>query len=148
MRLRSWALIVGLCSSSFVVACSGTNPSTASTVWPACLSGDAVIVVRGTFNPPGDKLLTLEPIQRHDWRSRPTPCQQDGHFAIEVEFQTGGVSRVLFDALIADDSYPGGVKHGFFEVVVPVNEVVSWVRIVDADNEVIFAAVRGSEILQ
>lgn len=99
-------------------------------------SSERVLVIQGIFNPEGNALVSLEPAFRFPWRSQPTSVRQEGRFAAEVTDEAGNVTRVHFDALVADDSEDGKEVHGFFEVMVavPPDLEVASVRIIDAKD--------------
>lgn len=107
---------------------------------------EGVVVIQGIFDPAGKNLLELKPLRRYSWRSGPTPNQREGRFVVRVTYVTGKVTTVPFDALVADDSDPGVISHGFFEVVVPVSGEIASIRITDASGEITFALIDGSEI--
>ena len=105
-----------------------------------------VIVVSGIFDPAGERLLKLNPVRRYSWQqSAPTPNQKQGRFALKVTYVKGASQVVPFNALVADDA--GHTRHGFFEVVVPVDDEVESVRITDASGAKLFALVKASEFL-
>jgi hypothetical protein len=106
---------------------------------------DGVIVIQGIFDPTGEKLLRLNPVRRYSYRAGQTPQQQVGRFAVIVSYTDGKVTRVPFDALVADDS--GVTTHGFFEVVIPVCGKIATIRIIDSGGQKTFAQVAGSQIL-
>jgi hypothetical protein len=126
------------------VRLQASNPS--STAEPTDNPSDGVVVVQGIFDAAGERLLQLKPIHRYSYHSVPTPNQPQGRFAVIVTNASGRVTRVRFDALVSDDGSPGGTRHGFFEVVVPVQGKIASVCITDADRRKTFACVEGSEI--
>jgi hypothetical protein len=107
---------------------------------------EGVVVIHGIFDPAGERLLELKPVRRYAYHSGPTPHQQEGRFLVEVVFINGTAVRVPFDALIADDLHVEPI-HGFFEVVIPVEGEIAYIRITDFSGEKTFAYVHGSEIL-
>jgi hypothetical protein len=109
-------------------------------------SDEGVVVIRGIFDAEGEKLLKLEPVHRYAYRSRTTPDQREGRFAVRVTFASGDVTTVPFDALIADDA--GRIAYGFFEVIIPVSGGIALIRITDTSGGKTFARVDGFQILQ
>ncbi len=109
-------------------------------------SKDGVIVVQGIFDSAGEKLLRLQPVHRYAYRSKTTPDQREGRFAVKVTFMSGMVTTAPFDALVADDA--GHTAHGFFEIVIPVSDDIRSICITDANGRKIFACVDGSEVLR
>ena len=107
---------------------------------------DGVVVIQGIFDPTGERLLELKPVHRYSYRSGSIPNQKEGRFTVVVTYRTGKVTKVPFDALVADDSYPGRVRHGFFEVIVPVRGEISFILVTDAGGRRVFARIDGSEI--
>jgi hypothetical protein len=123
------------------------EPSTAPGSPPdADPSATGVIVVRGVFDPAGEHLLRLDPVELHDYSSPPIPDQPSGRFEVRVELASGELVVVPFDALVSDDS--GVTQHGFFEVVAPIEGEVRAVEIIDAAGGTTFARVAGSEIVR
>jgi hypothetical protein len=123
-------------------ATSGVTSSSSTSNAP----NEGVVVIHGIFDAAGEKLLKLEPVHRYAYRSRTTPDQQEGRFAVRVTFVSGNVTTVPFDALIADDA--GRIAHGFFEVIIPVSGGIASIRITDASGGKTFARVDGLQILQ
>lgn len=109
---------------------------------------EGVVVIQGIFDSAGEKLLELKPVRYYSWRSsRPTPHQQQGRFIVEFTYASGKVTIVPFDALVADDSSPGMIRHGFFEVIVSVSSKIASILVTDANRRTVFARVKGSEVL-
>jgi len=106
----------------------------------------SVLIIQGVFDPPGEKLLRLSPVRRHAWRSGPLPNQRSGRFAVHVEFTSGRILTVPFDALVAADAETGDARHGFFEVIIPVTAPVERIRIADAGGQRIYAVIEKRDI--
>ena len=102
-----------------------------------------VLVVSGIFDNAGENLLSLKPVRRYQWRSRPVPEQPQGRFVVRVEYENGGETLVPFDALVSDDA--GRTRHGFFEVIVPLTGEPKSVRITDASGRKEFSHVKATE---
>lgn len=105
-----------------------------------------VLVIQGTFDAKGEKLLELKPVRLYPRQTAATLSQQQGLYLVKVVFETAQVTTVPFDALIADDA--GHTVHGFFEVEVPVRSNPDYILITDARGERTFARVNGSDILR
>lgn len=109
---------------------------------------ERVLVIQGIFNPEGDKLVYLKPVFRFPWLSEPTPISQKGRFIAEIEDKAGSVTRVYFDALVADDSGEEGEEtHGFFEVMVAISPYleVESLRIMDSKDGRVFGGFKRSK---
>jgi len=119
-----------------------STPSTANEM----SENKGVVVVSGIFDAAGENLLSLKPVRRYRWRSRPVPEQPQGRFVVKVEYEGGGETLVPFDALVADDA--GRTRHGFFEVIVPLAGEPKSVRITDAGGGKEFSLVKASEFQQ
>lgn len=105
-----------------------------------------VLVIQGTFDPKGEKILELKPVRLYPRTTAATLLNQQGLYLVKVAYETKVVTTVPFDALVADDA--GHTVHGFFEVEVPVSAKVDFILITDASGERTFARVNGSEILR
>lgn len=105
-----------------------------------------VLVIQGIFDPSGEKLLELAPLQRYTRQLQPNSNPQEGPFVVEVGYVNGEVILVPFNALIADDSSPGATRYGFFEVTVPVSGEIRAVRITDSSGQHIYGEVDATEL--
>lgn len=112
-----------------------------------CDGKKSVVVIQGIFDPTGKELTELGPVRLRPESWAMETNSGDGHFIAEVTGVNGRVTSVPFDALIADDSNPGVVRHGFFTVVVSVCGEVATIRITDATGETVFGQMNGSDIL-
>jgi hypothetical protein len=110
-------------------------------------TNDSVLVVRGIFNPEGTELLRFPPSFRYPWASVAPRPPREGNFLVQVADVTGAITKVPFNARVADDSKEGMSKFGFFEVPVPVTpgRAVASVRITDKDGRREFGALKTSK---
>jgi hypothetical protein len=104
----------------------------------------SVVVVSGTFEPSGDRLIALQPPRRRQFPSGPLPVQVSGRYVLEVTYAANERSSFPFDALVSDDS--GRTQHGFFEVVVPEDRPIERIEIVDTVTDQALATMEGNDI--
>lgn len=106
---------------------------------PTAAAADArqALLVRGIFDPTGAEMVRLDPAAVVPGPAREPVSGTRGLFVLEVTFADGSVTRVPFDALIADDSGSGTTEHGFFEVSAPVDGEIVDARVLRADGSVV-----------
>ncbi|MDQ6651816.1 MAG: hypothetical protein M3Y84_03635, partial [Acidobacteriota bacterium] len=104
-------------------------------------AAQGVLVISGIFDPAGEKLLQLKPVRYYSWHSGPVPNQPQGRFMAKVTYVNGEVTKLPFDALVADDA--GRTRHGFFELVVPVSGAIDSISVTDASGEKLFALIKA-----
>lgn len=103
---------------------------------------EGVAVIQGIIDPLGEQLVELKSVRYYATRSSPLATQQNsGRFRAEVASAMGEVTTVSYDALVADDSFPGITQHGLFEVTVPVNDKIASIFISDATRSKVFARI-------
>lgn len=141
--MDSEATIIGPTRDLKAQADSPTEPTNSQNNTSTPENG--VVVIQGVFDPAGENLLELKPVRRYSYRSEPIPNQATGRFLVIVTYVSGDVTTLPFDALIADDA--GNTRHGFFEVVIPLQGEIASIQITDADRQTIFAHIDGSDIL-
>ena len=124
---------------------AGAEPSIPAPNRLAATEPAEVVLVRGIFDADGRELLQLEPMVTVPGDAQ-RPAVAEGMYFVEVTYADGTVSRVPFDALIEDDSDPGRVLHGYFEVSAPLAGEIASVRIVDGRGGRLFAEVPAAEI--
>lgn len=149
MTSRRMLLLVGLlillgagCEGS--PPTPGASPTGAGTPRPIRICR-GVLVTGGTFDPAGITLLRLDPVRCYARRSGPVPNQTQGAYMVETTFADGTKTRTFFDALVADDA--GRTRHGFFEVVQPVDGAVAQVRVATSDGSRVFAEIAAADIV-
>lgn len=129
--------------STLAIACTGGDAEEVATESPSTPESVSVVVVSGTLDPSGDRLLRLQ-AKRHIRPAGPLPPSADGRYVLEVLFEGGDRLDLGFDGIVADDS--GRTQHGFFEVTVPEAEPISSMTILDTSSGRTLAAIDGSEI--
>ena len=91
-----------------------------------------VAVVRGTFDPAGRRLLSLEPVYQFPWLSEPTERQRDGQFVIEAVDARGRTTKTPFEPRTGDDGE--AEPAGAFSVMIPVSGAIRSLRVTNRDG--------------
>jgi hypothetical protein len=95
------------------------------------------LVIQGTFDPSGKKLVSLKPVFRYPWPSEATIPDKQGRFLVQARSTRGTVVSVPFEPRIGNDA--GAERSGFFEVIVPLSGQVSSLQITDRTGRRSFA---------
>lgn len=104
-----------------------------------------VLVIQGTLDPTGRKVLRLEPVFRYPWLSQPTAPSATGDYVAEVVTSTGGVIRAPFSGAIRDDSPNERDVFGSFSAMVAAPADVRSVRIRRRRGRDVLDAVRATK---
>jgi hypothetical protein len=102
------------------------------------------VVIQGSFDPSGRKLLRLKPVFRYPWPSEASIPDKRGPFVARVRSTQGTVVSVPFEARLGNDA--GVERFGAFEVIAPLSGEVSSIAITDRSGRRTFATVRRSKV--
>jgi hypothetical protein len=145
--LKSFFLLPGILLFQVVCGNSCSSPKSKQVISATHKSSDTIkppyedyastLVVKGIMDVEGTALEKVEPLQIKDYQvAQVMPKIAAGLFEVRLEYENGFVQTVFFDALIASDSEE--IKHGFFEIQVPVYGSLRGVKILSAKTQKIF----------